>query len=63
MARRCRDDIQKTVNKTKAIHVFHYMHLGKQLSKIDIDNTSGAWVTSIQDYTFKYRKNLSGLVD
>lgn len=39
------------------------MHLGKQLSKIDIDNASGAWVTSTQDYTFKYWKNLSGLVD
>lgn len=54
MATRCWDDIQKTINKTKAIHVFHDMHLGKQLSKIDIDKASGAWVTGIQDYTFKY---------
>lgn len=63
MARRCWDDIQKTINRTKAIHVFHDMHPGKQLSKTDIDKTSGAWVTSIQDYTFKYWKGLPGIAE
>jgi len=53
MARRCWDDIQKTINKTKAINVFHDVHLGKHLSKIDIDEASEAWVAGIQDYTFK----------
>lgn len=56
MARRCWDDIQKTINKTKDIHVFHDMHPGTQLSKIDIDKASGAWVTSIQDYTLNIGK-------
>lgn len=39
------------------------MHPGKQLSKIDIDKASGAWVTGIQDYTFKYWKGLPGIAE
>lgn len=42
MAGRCWDDIQKTINKTKGIHVFRDTHTGKQQSKIDIDKASGA---------------------
>lgn len=36
--------------------------LANNSAKIHIDKASGVWVTSVQDHTFKYWKDLPGIL-